>query len=404
MKQNRRKYILVLIGMCGLLASSVGVISNVAGLFFTSVAEELNILKGSVSMTLTVTNLCFALGGVFALRLINENNLRPVLIAGTACIAGPTALLGLSDNILIMYVLNAVRGFAGGILGFVLVTTVINNWFYVSSGLAASAAMSCSGLAGALLSPLLSAVIEYAGWRAGYFVSAAVILLFNLPAILFLPALDPRTKGILPYGCTVPITGSTQTDKGDHRGTKVSGVLFAAVFAYAFLACSGTALPQHFPGITGFWGLSASTGAMMLSAGMIANSTGKIIFGALADRFGAKISMLLYSVLAAAGTLLIWFVHKPAVMYAGACMYGMIYSLGIVAVVILTKDMFGLENYSRTYPVISLAGTVGSAVTAALIGFIFDLSGSYTAALALMLSMILVNIMIILGCYRYRGK
>ncbi len=401
MKKTDLRYLLVLIGMCGLVASSVGIITNVAGLFFTPISEEFNVLKGSVSMTLTIANLCFALGGLAAPRLFNEANLRKVLVIGTACIVVPTAAQGLSHSIALMYPLNAVRGFAGGVLGFVLVTTVINNWFHSSVGLATSIAMSFSGLTGALMSPLLSSVIQNAGWRAGCFAAAAIILMFNLPAILFLPSLDPRSKGFLPYGYTGEVNDEKEKTGGS-RLSGVSGILFAAVLVYAFMSCAGTALPQHFPGIAGFYGLSASAGAMMLSVCMIVNSIGKIILGAMADRFGAKISMLVYSVLTASGILILLFIHIPSAMYAGACLYGLIYSLGTVAVVMLTKDMFGLENYGRTYPVISLVGTVGTALMSSVIGFMYDFSGNYTGTLTMMLAMVAVNTMIILVSYRYR--
>lgn len=40
------RYLLVLIGMCGLLASGVGLVTNVSGLFFTPIMEEFGVLRG----------------------------------------------------------------------------------------------------------------------------------------------------------------------------------------------------------------------------------------------------------------------------------------------------------------------------------------------------------------------
>ncbi len=389
--------------MCGLIATSVGIIANVSGLFFTPVAEEFQVLKGSVSMTLTIANLCFALGGLAAPKLIREETLKQVLIIGTACIAGSTALLGLSGNLWMMYVLNAVRGFAGGILGFVLVTMVINNWFYKSTGLMTSIAMSFSGLTGALCSPLLASVIEHAGWRIGYLIAALMTVLFNLPSILFLPSIDPGRSGMKPYGDTETHT-SGEIGASKKSSSEVSSGLLSVVVLFAFMACGVTALPQHFPGIASSYGLNASTGAYMLSVSMAANTFGKMIFGAMADRFGTKLSMLIYSVLTIAGILLIQLIHTPAVLYVGAGLVGLTYALGAVAVVMLTKDMFGLENYSRTYPVTSLAGAVGNALLASMIGFMYDFSGDYRSTLFLMLAMLTINTLIILTVYRGRKK
>ena len=56
------RHLLVLVSMCGLLATTVGLVTNVAGLFFTPVAEELGILKGEVSLMLTICTSSLACG------------------------------------------------------------------------------------------------------------------------------------------------------------------------------------------------------------------------------------------------------------------------------------------------------------------------------------------------------
>ena len=357
------RYLLILIAMSGLIATSVGLPTNVAGLFFTPVAEEFGILKGSVSMTLTICNIVFALGGLVAPKLLKEDKLKVLLIAGTAVIAGSTALLALSPNIFVMYVLNALRGFACGILGFVMVTMVINNWFIANVGLATSIAMSCSGLAGALFSPVISSVIESMGWRAGYVFVAILMAVLNLPAIFFLPSLDPKTKGMVPLGYEEKAEQKTNTPSETKTGGKeINKLLFAMAIVYSFLA-------------------------------------GKIVLGALGDKLGSRTSLLLYCALTIAAAAILLTVHATFAMYVGAALFGLVYSLGTVGVVMITKDTFGLENYSRTYPTISLAGTIANALFSSLIGFMFDASGSYATTLIMMLAILGLNTFIIITAY-----
>ena len=168
------RYILILLGMCGLLATNVGLCTNVAGLFFTPIAEDFGVLTGSVSMTLTICNLVFAVAGLLAPKVIKETSFRTILIAATVLVAGSTALMSMCNNIVLLYILNAIRGFAGGLTGFVLVTTVINSWFVDFNGLATSIAMSFSGIAGAVFSPIVSGIIQANGWRTGYLFIALV--------------------------------------------------------------------------------------------------------------------------------------------------------------------------------------------------------------------------------------
>ena len=180
------KYIVIIAALCGLIASGVGLITNIAGLFFTPIAEELGLLRGAVSMNVTIGNLCFAAGGMMSPRVMKEKNLKTMLIAMTALIAGSTALLALCNNVFLMYVLNGLRGFASGIVGFVFVTIVINHWFFKNNALVTSIAMGFSGLAGAVFSPVMSSIIASSGWRTAYVISAVLMVLLNLPAIFFL--------------------------------------------------------------------------------------------------------------------------------------------------------------------------------------------------------------------------
>ena len=165
------------------------------------------------------------------------------------------------------------------------------------------------------------------------------------------------------------------------------------------MACGATALPQHFPSIAGSYAMAASVGAMMLSICMVCNSAGKIVLGALADRFGSRMSLLLYSALTIGGAAVLLLVHAPAAMYVGAGLFGLTYSLGTVGVVMMTKDTFGLENYSRTYPKISLAGTIANALFSSVIGFMYDMSGNYVSTLLMMIVMLGLNTFIILKVY-----
>lgn len=393
------KHILVLIGMCGLVATSVGLITNVSGLFFTPISEDFGILKGSVSLTLTISNIVFALGGLTAPKLLKESRLKQLLIFGTVCIAGCTALLGLAPNLMIMYVLNAIRGFAGGVLGFVLITMVINNWFYAKAGLFTSIAMSCSGFAGALFSPIVSSIIENTGWRSGYLFVSVMMVILNLPAILFLPSLDPKTKNIMPYGYEeIPEPALAADDPVTTRTVSKSLFIFAILFA--FMVSGSTALPQHFPGIAVNFGLDASQGALMLSVCMLMNSMGKIIFGILVDTLGSKKSILTFQILILAAIAGLWFIHAPMFMVIAAGIYGLTYALGAVGNVIVSKDLFGIENYARTYPKVSLAGTVSNAIFSSVIGFMYDFSGNYLSTLVLMFVMVAVSVVLILKAYQ----
>jgi MFS family permease len=370
------------------------------------VAAELGVLKGGVSLTLTICNICFALGGMLAPMFMKARNPKPLIIAATAVLAGATAAMSLCHGIGTMYVLCVARGLAAGVVGMVFATTVLGNWFVEGLGLVTSIAFGFSGIAGAVFSPILSNVIQGAGWRTGYMVIAALTVVLNLPAILFLPSVDPVSSGQKALGAPTgrPAAKKAQSKSASRdSGAPISALLFGLLLAYSVI-CSGlTGLPQHFPGIAENFGLGAATGATMLSFCMIANTAGKVLLGALVDKIGAKSSILFYSALVLVAVVLFLFVHGPVVMIVAAVLFGLSYALATVGISMTTRDVFGDENYTRVYPTFSLGGNIANAAFSSIIGFMYDFSGGYTLTLWVMLIMTVVTAGTIVAAYAKRS-
>lgn len=424
------RYVLVLISCCGLIGAAFGMLTNVVGIFFTPVADSLGIGRGAVSMTLTISTITLALGGMLTVQALRRFPVKVLLIAMALIFSGCTATLGLTTNLYVMYVLHAVRGLAAGITGNVLVTMVINQWFLKNSGTFTSIAMSFSGLIGAVLTPVLSAVISSHGWRMGYFVTAGIILLLELPSILCPFSLKPDDIGETPYGGRpeeVKETGPARSRAGSHgsaparsaashRNGAVSVhsntanwmsdkrllVLFLLVLMYGIAAAFITSYPQHFPGIADSFQLSKETGTMMVSVCLVVNSCGKLLFGLLTDRIGARKAVLLYAAMILTGTLLLVFVRQPWAMFGAAALIGFAYALATVGTVMVVRTVFGLDYYGQVYPKVNLIATVGSAFGVSVIGFIYDGAGSYIPALVLMIVMIVVMAGAVVMVFRKR--
>ncbi len=397
----KSKYLVIIVALCGLIASGVGLITNIAGLFFTPIADELGLLRGSVSMNVTIGNLLFAAGGMLSPKVMKEKNMKFMMIVMTALIVGSTALLAVANNVYLMYVLNGIRGLASGIVGFVFVTIVINHWFFESNGLVTSIAMGFSGLAGAVFSPFMASIISSSGWRVAYLVSAVLMLVLNLPAIFFLPSIDPYTKGLKPYGEKKDVSNTVKTETA---APAINPMLVAILSVYAVCAAASTSLTQHFPGVATSQGLDAAVGASMLSVCMLANTGGKILLGALVDKFGARISLSVYTILIALAVLMMLYIPSGAVMHVSAGLFGLAYAMATVGTVTLSKEVFGMANYGKTYPKINMCGTMASASFSSIIGFMYDASGNYNMTLYVVLGMMITAFAIITYVYSNAEK
>lgn len=71
-------------------------------------------------------------------------------------------------------------------------------------------------------------------------------------------------------------------------------------------------------------------------------------------------------------------------------MFGSCYSIGAVALPLLTKYFFGIDNYARVFPKISFASNLGAAISLSMVGYIYDFFGSYLYAFIIALAMIAV--------------
>ncbi len=390
---------MVVLAGCGLIGTCLGLGTNVAGLFFTPVANEFSVGRGSVAATLTVYNLVHAFTGMAAPRLVLKNGLKKMVYIGTALQAAATLMLAFCPNVPAMLVMNAVRGLAAGLIGTVTVTIMINYWFNQKKALMTSIAMGFSGIVSAVLSPILSGLIASAGWRTGYMALAAVVLLFHLPALLLPITLKPAEKGMVPYGSEAEKNTAAGTVKTSDE--TISWSMFFVLLVYTACAAGCTALPQHFAGISESYGLAAA-GAFMVSACMIVNTAGKIVLGSLIDRIGAKPAVTIYALIIAGGAALLVTGRSAGILIGASAMYGLCYSMGTVGIAMLAREMFPASQYGRVYPKLALGTTVSNAVFNILIGMLYDLNGSYTLIICLLGCMILVSLLMAHMAYRMK--
>lgn len=411
MQKMTAKHYMVIVAFSLAIAASIGLLVNIGGLFFTPMAGDLNVGRGSISLTMTICNLVAALGGTLMPKVVRKENFKVIALAAALVTAGCTALLSLADRLWLIYVLNAVRGFATGFIGSVIGSMVLNNWFLMNTGLVTSIALGFSGVAGALFSPLFSALIANVGWRTSWLIVGLSMFVLYLPLILFPIGLRPEDVGTRAYGDRINRDVPASDDRADNPQDKnrkaaagssrkrPSIPLIMFVFSALYAACGGsvTAVVQHFPGVADSYALPAAIGAAMLSASMITNTSGKILIGFLIDRTGIKKSVLLYLCLVASGSVLILTVHNGTAAIIAAALIGLGYSLSTVGVVMLMRTVFGMENYGFVYPKIALFNTAFYALGTTLVGVIYDRVGNYTPVFIIQLNaLVIMGIMMLL--------
>ncbi len=377
--KGKSTYVLLVTGLSCAIAAGIGIASNISGLFLTPMAEELDISRAAVSSTVSLTNLIYALGGLFTGKLLKEKNLKKMILLSMIAVVSSTVFIALSSALWEVYLFQAAKGFFTGLLGTVYVTMIINRWFYEDTATVTSVVMGCSGISSALTSPLFSALIESRGWRFSLMMSAVVLAILYAVMYLCPLSLDPKTLGMEPHGVRADSEMNVSSQK------KITFITAVLPVIYAGLGGLLLSIVQHLPSLAQTYSLSASIGASMLSMAMLTNTAGKIIAGKAIDKIGIGISSLLISASVAVGVLLVLFSRTPLILLIASALIGMSYSLSTVTAAMLVRQAVGVENYGKVYPSATMATTVVYALGATLTGYVYDRTSTYSPVLFTML-------------------
>ena len=397
------KHWMIVFLMCCLAASSIGLCTNAIGVFYTPVSKSLHVLKGTFAMHATLSTLITALTSLKMSKLIRKYNYKKILLIGVLLSSVSTWMMSYSRSVYLFYILGILRGIGVGIGGMVPITVIITNWFDEKHGLATGLALSFSGLAGAIFSPLLSSWITCYCWQMTYRLMAICIFILVFPVLIVPWKINPQEENLLPYG----YQERKDTIKIQDKKISLITISFLCMCLFTLLHTSITGISQYLSGIALSIHLSATSGAILMSLTMIGNISTKLLIGFLSDLLN-PIKAVIIMILTNCLSLLLLFlgvIHQEIMLlYIGSFMFGSIYSVGAVGIPMLTRYFFGNENYARTYSFIGFLTNVGSASSLTLIGYLYDFTQSYQMVFIIALCFHLINlILLVVICLRYNG-
>lgn len=286
-------------------------------------------------------------------------------------------------------------------------THIVTLQFDKHRGLALSLVLCGTGLAAVLLPPLLDATMARWGWQAGYVTLGALLLAFWLStAWRRLPARSSAAHA--PSTPAAAVAGMAWRDALKSRNFWVCNIGLGLVVSamYGLTANTVPLLRDR--------GLSAAAAAGIFSSFGIALIVGRIVVGALVDRFWAPGVAALALALPAAGCAL--FLGADAgtptavlVLATALCGIGAGAEFDIAAYLI--ARYFGLRDYGRLFGMHLGFVTIGSAVApfgfAALLrasahdGALARAGGAYGPLLTLCALACLIGPLLLLTLGRY---
>ena len=369
---KKKKDLFLIVSLCLAAACSIGIYLNTFGIFFSPIAEALNEKRGNVAAFYTIMMLSNAIFSAIIPGFITNRNFKKIYLAGIAGSVCSLILMANSSSLFMLYAGSLLLGASFSTYFMVVITTVINCSFKENVGTITGFVFSFSGLAGALVSPLLSYIIGRSGWQAGFYVLSAAPLILCLPAVFA----DIRIEQDQPSENETGPVGFNYHSSGYI-------LLVVMLVCYMFIP----SMAQHFPGIALSKGFADTVGPLMVSSSMIGNIVFKLIAGILSDRLGSLKALSIMSAVTLTGIAILSIAKNPATAFLAAFLYGAIYSITAILASFRIKELCGIANYKKAYSIASLAGNIANALSIAAIGYIYDFFTSYDPALLIAISL-----------------
>ncbi len=379
---------LLLIVLCFVMGMVSRGLGDAFSVFVLPIGQSFGVDRAAVTGIYAVSMLGIGFGGPLAGILVDRFGPRQLVIVGIAAMGLGLALSSLAQAVWQFYpTFGLLVGIGCAALGSVMQSALLGRWFSRRLGTALAAAYSANGVGVMVMAPLAQFLIEAQGWRFAYAVLGGAVLLLLVP-VLLLPwqRIEAGHPELRPPG---PAAGATPA-------AAAAGLRAALRTAPFWNLCATFCFTS-----IGIYSLTPQTVAYLIEQGMapidaasavgvtgLLMPVGMIGFNVLADRGGRRLSaaasylctMLgIGALLAFSGPGDFWLLAAFVVLF-GISMG----SRGPMISTLATLRFRG-PHLGRIYGSITLAMGIGGAIGAWLGGLAHDLTGGYTAVMAVSL-------------------
>jgi MFS family permease len=325
-----------------------------------------------VSSAMTIGFLAMAFGSMIWGTLSDRIGPRPVVLTGSIVIAASLALASRATSLIEFQLLFGLLVGSATAAIFAPMMACVTGWFDTNRSLAVSLVSAGMGMAPLTMSPLVAWLVSIHDWRTCMQIVAAIVAVIMIPVSLLVRR-APALAGGNPAASETDLAAPEMS-----LGQAVRSPQFIILLATNFFCCA-----THSGPIIHTVSYAISCGIPMLAAVSIysveglAGLGGRVAFGLLGDRFGAKRVLVLGLLVQAFGALGYVFVRELAAFYAVAALFGFIYAGVMPLYSVLARENFPLKMMGTVIGGTAMAGSLGMATGPIAGGLIYDTFASY---------------------------
>jgi len=337
--------------------------------FLTAMTRDTGWSRTGVSSAMTLGFLAMAVGSVGWGAFADRFGPRPAALAGAVLLAAGLASAGEARELWrFQLVFGVVVGVAAAA---VLAPTIaaVTGWFDTQRSLAVSLVSAGMGMAPMTMAPLAAWLIARYDWRTSFLCLAALAPALMIPAALLLrrpPALDAAAPAGRAEAAQMTVPQAVRSPQ------------FIILLLTNFACCATHSGPIfHTVSYAMTCGLPAAAAVSIYSVEGFAGMFGRIGFGVLGDKFGAKRTLVAGLLAQAFGALAYAGAGGLEGFYAVAALFGFTYAGVMPLYAVLARENFPLGMMGLVIGASGMAGSLGMALGPLLGGWIFDAYGGY---------------------------
>ncbi len=351
---SKAKDTAILIGCVLIMATTMGIIMNVASIFYPVVAADLGVSRATFALTGTITSLSSMFAALFWGFLFTKTGIQKPMIVGIAATGLCYFGLQAARTLVHFYLLAGLIGFLFGGISIIPVSTIITRHFSRNTGSALSIALAGSGVGPMVLNPLINTLINTQSWRTGYMLLGIILLAIALPSTLIVTHLvrDEIQKA------PIKANKSEPTGKSHVR----LPIWFLAFLTAAFLSgFTGAGTLYNMPIYLNDLGFSVGKISIVASAYAASMVLGKFILGNLYDRVGTKTATLIAGLLMILTCVFLIFIDFLPFLVLMLVTFGLGIAMGTVSVTWMTNYFFGKQQFSKRFGEVQFINSLGVA-------------------------------------------
>ena len=362
-------------------AVAVGVSQYAFGLFVVPLEETFGWTRTEISASLSFA----AVGGLSAPllgRAMDRFGARPVLVLSLAVYGLSFCLRPLMTELWHWYALSFLQFATFSGMTVLPAGRLVAAWYPHIRGRMTGVAATGNNAGGLVMPVCIAALLAVMPWtEASVIVGVVAFAIAGAAAVVVReapPAAEVRTSGLAAAGerAAPPEAPPPDRDLRDAIRTRTFHAVFAAITLGSF-TYSGI-LPHVLAHMTGK-GMTDASALSALGALATAGILGKLLFGWMSERLGARRMMMSNLAGQATFAALLAVADHAAVLAVAAPLFGLFMGGFGALYILLVQESFGMRRYGSIMGLMNLGTVVSFGLGPLIAGASHDLSGGYGA-------------------------